>query len=76
MRASSSQGKTSFEGEISFEGKTSFEGETSCEGETSFKSSQDQLRVEHEARVDLWSSLLVGGSGESCNNQSNAGHLY
>ena len=56
--------------EISFEREMSFKGEISSasrarsalsRGRTSFKSRQDQLRVEHEARVELWSSLLVGG---------------
>ncbi len=35
------------------------------EGEISFESSQDQLRVECEALVELWSSLLVGGIAAS-----------
>ncbi len=43
----------------------SFEGERSFESEISFESSQDQLRVEREARVELWSSLLVGGIAAS-----------
>ncbi len=39
----------------------------SFQGKISFKSSQDQLRIEcearaeHKVRVELWSSLLVGG---------------
>ncbi len=49
--------------------EVSFESEISFEGEVSIELRQDQLRVE------LWSSLLVGGiAAESYNNPSNAGY--
>ena len=43
----------------------------------SFESRQDQLRVEREERIELWSSLLVGGIAacETYINPGNAGHL-
>ena len=37
----------------------------SSQGKTSFGSRQDQLGVEREARVELWSRLLVGGIAAS-----------
>ncbi len=55
-------------GSVSFKVKTKWirSGcKTSFEGEISFESTQDQLCVEPEARVELWSSLLVGGIAAS-----------
>ncbi len=46
------------------------------EGEISFESRQDWLRVQREARVELRSSLLVGGIAVSLKmTRATPGHL-
>ncbi len=65
MRMDDAEGMVNVKREISFAGEINFE------GEVSFGSRQDQLRVDHEGRVEQGSSPL--DCGESSND---AGSLW